>query len=721
MGTQTVSTRSTGPWPNVPAWLILPLFLAVYALAVWIGRLSRLPGTSLSLVWPGAAVGFVWLLWATTRGRGPLLISSLTLIAAATAINYLTGGVTLPVALALGAANVIQALVETTLMARLKPEAWRLRQPADLAVWVTCCIFGAIAGALIGPAALAASANIDFWNLAGAWTLRNATNTFVFAALALRIAGNGTEGLLPPRNRQAELVVAVLVFATGYALVFGFADGLPLAYTVLPLSMWFSLRFSTTVVAAHVWAVAACVLSLTLVGSGPFAATSPSTRVLLAQAFIAIVALVALVLALDRDERQELIVQLQRERVRSDEQAEELRIASRHKSDFLATMSHEIRTPLNGVLGYTSLLAAHPGSLDGEQTREWISGADRAGHVLLDIVNDSLDMAKIEAGGMQLEQVPLDVVTVAQEALVPSRPQARRAGLELRLDIAPGLHRHRLGDPTRLRQILTNLVANAVKFTERGSVTVSIEDAGDRLRLAVTDTGIGMTAEQQKNLFQPFTQASSDTTRRFGGTGLGLSIAQGLALAMGAPLTVTSSPGQGTCVSLILTLPTHDAPPPASPIRAEDAPTPPHALAGKRVLVAEDNETNQLIARAMLTARGLEVEMVDDGRQAYEAALTGRFDAVFMDVHMPGTDGLEATRMIRTTERERGDARIAIIAMTANAFDDDRTACLAAGMDDFLPKPWKAAQLTAVLENLATGRFPGRRQTRESPVVTPPG
>jgi signal transduction histidine kinase/FixJ family two-component response regulator len=733
-----VSSRSAGPWPSVPAAVMIPLFITVYALAVWIGRLSRLPGTSLSLVWPAAAVAFAWLLWATSRGRGPLLISALTLIAVATAINYLTGGVTAPVALALGASNIVQGLVETTLVARLRPQAWRLRRSADLAVWVAACITGAAAGALLGPAALAATANLDFWNLAGAWTLRNATNTFVFAALVLRIAGNGTSGLLPPRNRQAELILAVLVFATGYALVFGLADGLPLAYTVLPLSMWFSLRFSTTIVAAHVWVVAACVLSLTLVGSGPFAAASSSTRVLLAQAFIAIVALVALVLALDRDERQELIGQLRSARTRADEQAEQLRIASRHKSDFLATMSHEIRTPLNGVLGYTSLLAAHPEQLDSAQSRDWISGADRAGHVLLDIVNDSLDMAKIEAGGIQLEQVPLDVVAVAQEALDPSIPRAGQTGIGLNLDIAPGLHRHRLGDPTRLRQILTNLVANAVKFTERGSVTLSIEvpqplggrevpPVGDRIRLAVTDTGIGMTPEQQQNLFQPFSQASADTTRRFGGTGLGLSIAQGLATAMGAPLAVTSEPGHGTCVSLILTLPTHDTPPPASPIHQEDTPTQPNSLAGKRVLVAEDNETNQLIARAMLTARGLEVEMVDDGQAAFDAALAGRFDAVFMDVHMPGTDGLEATRRIRAAERERDPgnqgARIPIIAMTANAFDDDRTACLDAGMDDFLPKPWKAGQLTAVLEHLAAGEFPARPEGRreEQPAVTPPG
>ncbi|MCD5354106.1 hybrid sensor histidine kinase/response regulator [Kineosporia mesophila] len=683
---------------------MVPMFTVVYAVAVLLGRLSRLPGTSLSLVWPAAAVAFAWLLWASSRGRAPLMVSSVVLAAVATAINHLTGNLSLPVSLALGVANVIQALVETAVLSRLRPDAWRLRRSADLAFWVLACLAGAAAGSLLGPAALATSSHLEFWNLAGAWTLRNATNTFVFAALALRIAGNGLAGLVPPRDRELELVVATLLFTVAYGVVFGLADGLPLSYLVLPLSMWFSLRFDTTLVAAHVWLVAAGVLSFTLTGHGPFVATSPAARVLLAQAFVAIVALVALVLALHRDERQELITQLRRARATSDEQAQELRVASRHKSDFLATMSHEIRTPLNGVLGYTSLLAENPGS---PQTPEWISGADRAGHVLLDIVNDSLDVAKIEAGGIDLEQVPLDVVAVAREALLPSRPRAEQAGIQLTLQTPEGLHRYRTGDPTRLRQILTNLIANAVKFTDQGSVTVTIEDAGDRVRLVVADTGIGMDTEQMKNLFRPFVQASSDTTRRYGGTGLGLSIAQGLTLAMGGHLSVSSEPGRGTQMCLLVVLPRTTAPVPVAalprPRRSPEA-----TLAGKHVLVAEDNETNQLIARAMLTSRGLVVDMVDDGEAAVAAVRAGTYDAVFMDVHMPVLDGLEATRRIRADELTRG-LRTPVIAMTANAFDDDRQACLEAGMDDFLPKPWKAGQLSEVLEHLATGDFPQRR------------
>ncbi|MBT0771704.1 response regulator [Kineosporia sp. J2-2] len=714
MAVDDSAARRTGPWPAAPVPVMVPLFAVVYAAAVLVGRLSRLPGTSLSLVWPAAAVAFVWLLWASSRGRRTLAVSALTLTVLAGGINYLTGAVSIGVAAALGAANLVQGLTETFLVRRFRPDAWQLRRSPDLAVWVMSCVGGAAAGALLGPAALAATSHLEFWPLAGAWTLRNAANTFVFAALVLRVAAHGPADLVPPRERELELVLAVITFVVAYGVVFGFADGLPLAYLVLPLSMWFSLRFSTTVVAAHVWLVAAGVLLLTLAGHGPFAATSPATRVLLAQAFIAIVALVALLLALHRDERQELISQLRRARATADQQAQELRIASRHKSDFLATMSHEIRTPLNGVLGYTSLLAETPGS---PQAGDWIAGADVAGHVLLDIVNDSLDMAKIEAGGIELEQVPLDLVAVAREALLPSQPRAEATGIDLRLEVADRLHAHRLGDPTRLRQVLTNLVANAVKFTERGSVTLTLEDAGDRVRLCVTDTGIGMDADQLRNLFTPFAQASADTTRRFGGTGLGLSIAQGLALAMGAPITVSSETGVGTRFSMNLTMPRTDPPVKVPAPRAAEPAT--GGLAGKRVLVAEDNETNQLIARAMLTSRGLDVSIVEDGEAAVGAVLGGqpgdRFDAVFMDVHMPGTDGLEATRRIRAAEAEHGRGeRIPIIAMTANAFDDDRTACLDAGMDDFLPKPWKADQLAAVLGHLATGEFPRRRENQNS-------
>ncbi|GLY15866.1 hypothetical protein Kisp01_28810 [Kineosporia sp. NBRC 101677] len=417
---------------------------------------------------------------------------------------------------------------------------------------------------------------------------------------------------------------------------------------------------------------------------------------------------------IDLAERAE---QLQEANRRLQEAQQAAEAASRAKSEFLQSMSHEIRTPLNGVLGFTALLAQSP---DAPEAAQWARWADTSGRVLLDLVNNGLDLAKIEAGQVDLEQVEFDLAELAGEALLPSRLKAREAGLRLDLEVAADLSARRLGDPTRVRQVMTNLVANATKFTPSGSVTLALDQVGPDVRLRVTDTGIGMTAEQQERLFQPFQQASSDTTRRFGGTGLGLFITRGLVDSMQGSISVTSRPGVGSTFTVLLPLPAAAGPPAAVrqiPRQLEPSPIPtlaagepgpgrpqvvspsppPRNNLGLRVLVAEDNPTNQLVARAMLQARGLSVDIVEDGEQAVAAAAGGGYDAVFMDCQMPGVDGFEATRRIRAAET---GGRIPIVAMTANAFDDDRRACLDAGMDDFLPKPWKAAQLTEVLERL---------------------
>jgi signal transduction histidine kinase/CheY-like chemotaxis protein len=713
-------TPRPGPWATANRGGLAAGFMVVYAVAVLVGRMSRLPGTSLALVWPAAAVGFVWLLWASSGGRRFLVGNALALAGIAALLNRATGAAP-TVAVALGVANVLQAGVECVLLSRLRPDAWQLRRPADLAVWIGACVTGALAGAVLGPLVLVVGTGGNFWEVAGAWTLRNATNTFVFGALALRLAADGLRSLVPPAERALELLAAIVVLTSAYAVVFGLADGLPLAYLVLPLSMWISLRFSTSLAAALVLLVAVLVVCLTMAGRGPFAAITPATRVLLAQAFVAVVGIVTLVLALHRDERQALMHDLRQARARSEEQARQLEIASRLKSEFLTTMSHEIRTPLNGVLGFTALLAQSPGD---PGAAEWATAADTAGRSLLSIVNNSLDLAKIEAGGVELESIEFDLVALAREAMLPSQLAARDAGIDLRLLVGDGLHGTRRGDPVRLRQILTNLVSNAVKFTPKGSVTLSLAPgpggpAG--LTLRVIDTGIGMSAVQQQRLFTPFSQAAADTTRRYGGTGLGLSIAQGLVTLLGGRISVVSTADVGTTFTVDLELepvteralqtsldePVPDRPAGPGPTRVPDRldgaePGGPDADQGAvRVLVAEDNVVNQMVAKATLRTRGLLVDVVGDGAQAVEAALSGRYAAVFMDCQMPVMDGLEATSRIRARESGTPDApRIPVIAMTAGAFEEDRAACLAAGMDDFLPKPWKREELAEVLARL---------------------
>ncbi len=391
------------------------------------------------------------------------------------------------------------------------------------------------------------------------------------------------------------------------------------------------------------------------------------------------------------------------------EQAER---AARGKSDFLAMMSHELRTPMNGVLGMANLLAGTP---LGDEQREYLDMIGRSGRSLLRLIDDILDFSKIEAGRVVLEQVPCDVGAIADEVVAMLGVQARAKGLQVDARVVPGTPTAVVTDPGRVRQVLFNLVGNAIKFTPAGAVHVTVSE-GDRhdgqvtLRFSVTDTGIGIAEDVQRTLFEKFTQADASTTRRFGGTGLGLAISKGLVEGLGGRIGVTSTVGVGSQFWFTIVAPPAssglEVPAPAAAVEAPvESPPRTGTGAGRRVLVAEDNPVNQRVAVRMLEKLGYVVDVAADGRQAVQMAEATPYVAILMDCHMPELDGFEATRLIR----ERLGWSVPVLAMTAAGSDDVRERCRAAGMDDFLAKPVQITVLQATLDRVVPLRCVGQR------------
>jgi CheY-like chemotaxis protein len=375
--------------------------------------------------------------------------------------------------------------------------------------------------------------------------------------------------------------------------------------------------------------------------------------------------------------------------------------ANQAKSQFLATMSHEIRTPLNGVLGMAQAMDAD--ELSGAQ-RERLGIIQESGQSLLAILNDVLDISKIEAGKLDLEEAEFSIEKVCGSLRHAFAASADGKGVALELRVSPAARGVYRGDATRVRQILSNLLSNALKFTEKGAVVISVSRQGEWLRLKVKDTGIGISKEALSRLFHKFEQADASTTRRFGGTGLGLAISRQLAEMMGGDIKVQSAEGVGTTFTVSLPLPrVSSAPVEARPIEVAEPVQPDVEATELRILAAEDNEINQLVLKTLLGQAGIDPTIVADGEAAVAAWEKGDWHAILMDVQMPRMDGPTATRIIRKREAELGRARTPIIALTANAMSHQVQDYYASGMDDFVAKPIEVSQLFAALQKAIDG------------------
>jgi signal transduction histidine kinase/CheY-like chemotaxis protein len=366
--------------------------------------------------------------------------------------------------------------------------------------------------------------------------------------------------------------------------------------------------------------------------------------------------------------------------------------ANTAKSAFLATMSHEIRTPLNGVIGMAQAMARD--ELPAAQ-RERLTVIRSGGETLLCLLNDLLDLSRIEAGRLELEDGVVDVAEIAASAQAAFTALAADKDVHLELDVSPAAQGCWRGDPTRVRQVLYNLVSNAVKFTARGSVRVAVTHDGEALSMAVSDTGPGIPPERLEALFEKFVQADASTTRQFGGSGLGLAICRELAALMGGQVTAISREGEGSTFTLVLPLVRAERR--AQPRPAPRAPS--SERTGLRVLAAEDNPMNQQVLATLLGQLGVDLVLVGDGAQAVEASASDDFDLILMDVQMPVMDGPTATRTIRARERLIG-RRTPILALTANAMAHHEAEYVAAGMDGLVAKPIQLAHLIAEMDRV---------------------
>lgn len=592
-------------------------------------------------------------------------------------------------------------VLEICLVAGIIQATGGVREPlfgAQITRVIVACLLGPVASAAVGGGMLSAALSIPFAQAWHTWYSASALGLLIAAPLLLSWLDRELRAKAFERlSRRDAIVLAAAALCAG--LLLHVEDHEAALFFTFPLLFAMTWGFGLVGATLGMLSVTVSALWATLLGQGAIVGIMPPAsdvgeRIEALQIYLAAMLLSSLPLALLHAQQRDLAANLRR--------------TSEARSEFLAAMSHEIRTPMSGVLGLVDLLATEPLT---QQQKKYVESMRSSGRHLLSVINDILDFSRIESGKLELEAIDFSVREQIERLRSLTHPLAVERGLALHFELDDGGMPVLRGDPLRLQQVLLNLVSNAIKFTERGGVTVSLTvrpgDEGWEVRLsaAVRDTGVGIDAATLKRLFAPFAQADRSISRQYGGSGLGLAISKRLVDAMGGELGASSAPGKGSVFRFDVPLRRGDARQLAAEEQAQRLEVPP-----QRILVAEDVEINRAILRATLTRQGHRLRFAVDGAQALELVQGESFDLVLMDVQMPVMDGVEATRRIRRLPPPLG--QIPIVGLTANVMARERERYLSAGMDDCLAKPIDWDILNAAIARFA-GAVPAKPPPRD--------
>ncbi|WP_374570925.1 response regulator [Phenylobacterium sp.] len=686
--------------PLLPAGLLL-----TYAAATALATFWALGTNGLAVFWVGNGILAATLLLLPARQALPLAACYLAI----DLVSSFASGAPPQRAVLMAACDFTEAFLAAVLIRRYCGAALdmtdlrRLRNLALCAALPASILVGSI-GAAVSHYLMGGAAFAHLWRV---WALGDFLGMMIAAPAVLTLARfrrHDAGGLASPLERTAWLALM------GAASIAVFSqNALPIAFILFPLGLITVTRVSPPYATLSVLLVAFISAAATVAGSGPFASVEqadPSTGVLLMQAYVACTLFSALALSSLLAQRARAETRLMNALAQARRARRDAEHAAGAKTRFLAVMSHEMRTPLNGIAGHAQLLAARKDLPPA--ARHQINTMQASADVLLALINDVLDFSRGEAGTSLPVDAPFCPADVAARTADMIRPVLEGRPIKFGVHVDDGARRRLIGDERRIAQILLNLLSNAVKFTQAGRIDLSVAthepaDGGPvRVRFSVRDTGPGVAADKLQVIFQPFVQADASSTRNFEGAGLGLAISKSLAEAMGGRLVLTSLEGEGSEFLFEASFP--PAPQPsASPVE-QHAGTAAARFGGTRVLVVDDHPINREVAALMLIEAGFETSTVDSATAAIEAVRDDAYDLVFMDIHMPGMDGIQACRAIRAMGAQK--ETLPIIAMTAAAMPEDVERCLAGGMNDHLAKPIRQEEMIEKALRLLRG---GRR------------